>query len=112
MTHPADTESPKSEFIRKAEELLARRLAATTTQAQRALEIELGAWLAAHRVRSAWKAMQDAEAAVDGVAAVPRDTSTDSVCHTRRRATGSAQSARYSSEFDHKRAQAGDRSED
>lgn len=71
---------PESEFQRQAKELLRRRLAATTHGDRRALEAELAALLAAHRERSAWDAVQAAEA-VHQPADVSRDTSRDRNCH-------------------------------
>lgn len=108
MTKPVDTEAPKSEFVREMEAAITRRLAAVGWSEKSAIDREIAGIVRKYLGRDAWQAMLDAERETPDV---PRDTTRDRVCH-KRRVRASRTGRRYPEGFDHKRAQAGDRSDD
>lgn len=108
ITKPVDTESPKSEFVREMDAAIERRLAAVGWSNKSAVDREIKEIISRCLGRDAWQAMLDAERDTPDV---PRDTTRDRVCH-KRRVRASRTGRRYPEGFDHKRAQAGDRSDD
>ena len=107
-TVPVD-ESPISEFIAKMRECFLERLTATGDRDKRDLERKMEGIMREYLGRSAWDA---AAAADEDLRDVPRGTSRDRVCHKRRVRAGRVGARRYPDGFDHKLAQAGDRSDD
>jgi hypothetical protein len=109
MTKPALVESPKSEFVREMEAAIQRRLAAPTRAGKTAVDREIAGIVKQYLGRDAWQAMVDADRET---ASVPRGTSRDLSRRRSRARVGAGGERRYSEEFDHKRAQAGDSSDD
>lgn len=104
MTKPAIDEAPKSDFVREMESAIARRLAAAGWPEKVAVDREIRDIIRTHLGRDAWQAMVDAEAES---AAIPKAGKQWS-----RRRARVGKRTRYSEEFDHKLAQAGDRNDE
>lgn len=101
---PAVVESPKSAFVVEMEAAIARRLAAAGWPEKSAVDREIHDIIRRYLGRDAWDAMVDADQQSARLAARCRSR--------RRRASVARERSRYSEDFDHKLAQAGDRSDD
>jgi len=94
-----------SEFIAKMQACFEERLAVADPADKRAVERRMEGIMRDYHRRNAWDAMVDAEGAAGDV---PRGTP----LARRRRPRGRTSSGRYSPNFDHKLAQAGDKDDE